>query len=43
LVHARASRRLHVNNLESVFTYEGAQEVHTLLVVEVLTGENAFR
>jgi glutaryl-CoA dehydrogenase len=33
----------HVNNLESVLTYEGTHEVHTLLVGQALTGENAFR
>jgi len=33
----------HVNNLESVLTYEGTHEVHTLVVGAALTGENAFR
>jgi glutaryl-CoA dehydrogenase len=33
----------HVNNLESVLTYEGTHEVHTLVVGNALTGENAFR
>jgi glutaryl-CoA dehydrogenase len=33
----------HINNLESVLTYEGTHEVHTLVVGEALTGENAFR
>jgi glutaryl-CoA dehydrogenase len=33
----------HVNNLESVLTYEGTHEVHTLVVGEALTGESAFR
>ena len=33
----------HVNNLESVLTYEGTHEVHTLVVGEALTGVNAFR
>ena len=33
----------HVNNLESVLTYEGTHEIHTLVVGEALTGENAFR
>jgi glutaryl-CoA dehydrogenase len=32
----------HMNNLESVLTYEGTHEVHTLVVGEALTGENAF-
>ena len=33
----------HMNNLESVLTYEGTHEVHTLVVGEALTGRNAFR
>jgi glutaryl-CoA dehydrogenase len=33
----------HMNNLESVLTYEGTHEVHTLVVGEALTGANAFR
>jgi glutaryl-CoA dehydrogenase len=33
----------HMNNLESVLTYEGTHEVHTLVVGEALTGHNAFR
>ena len=33
----------HVNNLESVLTYEGTHEVHTLVVGEALTGQSAFR
>jgi glutaryl-CoA dehydrogenase len=33
----------HMNNLESVLTYEGTHEVHTLVVGHALTGENAFR
>jgi glutaryl-CoA dehydrogenase len=33
----------HMNNLESVLTYEGTHEVHTLVVGSALTGENAFR
>jgi glutaryl-CoA dehydrogenase len=33
----------HVNNLESVLTYEGTHEVHTLVVGNAITGENAFR
>jgi len=33
----------HANNLESVLTYEGTHEVHTLVVGGALTGENAFR
>jgi glutaryl-CoA dehydrogenase len=33
----------HANNLESVLTYEGTHEVHTLVIGNALTGENAFR
>ena len=33
----------HMNNLESVLTYEGTHEVHTLSVGKTLTGINAFR
>jgi glutaryl-CoA dehydrogenase len=33
----------HMNNLESVLTYEGTHEVHTLVVGNALTGLNAFR
>jgi glutaryl-CoA dehydrogenase len=33
----------HMNNLESVLTYEGTHEVHTLVIGNALTGENAFR
>jgi glutaryl-CoA dehydrogenase len=33
----------HMNNLESVLTYEGTHEVHTLVVGQALTDENAFR
>ncbi len=32
----------HMNNLESVYTYEGANEVHLLVLGMALTGENAF-
>jgi len=32
----------HMNNLESVVTYEGTHEVHTLIVGEDITGLNAF-
>ncbi len=32
----------HLANLESVSTYEGTHEVHTLVVGEDVTGENAF-
>jgi glutaryl-CoA dehydrogenase len=33
----------HMNNLESVLTYEGTHEVHTLVVGSKLTGFDAFR
>ena len=32
----------HVCNLETVFTYEGTHEVHTLAISRALTGLNAF-
>ena len=32
----------HMNNLESVFTYEGTNEVHTLILGHAITGHNAF-
>ena len=32
----------HMNNLESVLTYEGTSEIHTLILGEVLTGERAL-
>jgi glutaryl-CoA dehydrogenase len=32
----------HMNNLESVLTYEGTSEVHTLILGQALTGLNAF-
>ena len=33
----------HMNNLESVFTYEGTNEMHTLVIGEALTGLPAYR
>jgi glutaryl-CoA dehydrogenase len=33
----------HMNNLESVLTYEGTVEMHTLVLGQVLTGQSAFR
>ncbi|WP_030527045.1 acyl-CoA dehydrogenase family protein [Phycicoccus jejuensis] len=33
----------HANNLESVLTYEGTVEMHTLVIGQALTGEAAFR
>ena len=33
----------HMNNLESVLTYEGTHEVHTLVLGKAITGLDAFR
>ncbi len=33
----------HANNLESVLTYEGTVEMHTLVLGQAMTGEAAFR
>ena len=33
----------HANNLESVLTYEGTSEIHTLILGEALTGERALQ
>ncbi|PKK15992.1 acyl-CoA dehydrogenase family protein [Thermomonospora sp. CIF 1] len=33
----------HMNNLESVLTYEGTQEVHTLVLGQAITGISAYR
>ena len=32
----------HENNLESVYTYEGTDDIHTLIIGQAITGENAF-
>ncbi|MDY0815812.1 acyl-CoA dehydrogenase family protein [Kitasatospora purpeofusca] len=32
----------HANNLESVLTYEGTSEIHTLILGEEITGESAY-
>ena len=32
----------HMNNLESVLTYEGTSEMHTLIVGQAMTGRSAF-
>ncbi len=32
----------HMNNLESVFTYEGTDDIHTLIIGQAVTGLNAF-
>jgi glutaryl-CoA dehydrogenase len=33
----------HMANLESVVTYEGTHEIHTLVVGRDVTGESAFQ
>ncbi len=33
----------HANNLESVLTYEGTSEIHTLILGEAITGESAYQ
>ena len=33
----------HMNNLESVLTYEGTSEIHTLVLGEAITGVQAYR
>src|SRR5215471_8526498 len=32
----------HMNNLESVFTYEGTDDIHTLIIGQAITGLDAF-
>lgn len=32
----------HMNNLESVYTYEGTNEIHTLILGQAITGRSAF-
>ena len=32
----------HMNNLESVLTYEGTREIHTLVLGQAITGERAL-
>jgi glutaryl-CoA dehydrogenase len=32
----------HMNNLESVYTYEGTNEIHTLILGQAITGFSAF-
>jgi glutaryl-CoA dehydrogenase len=32
----------HMNNLESVVTYEGTNEIHTLILGKALTGLDGF-
>lgn len=33
----------HMNNLESVLTYEGTHDIHTLIIGAEVTGIQAFR
>src|ERR671914_1856282 len=33
----------HMNNLESVYTYEGTHEIHTLVLGQAITGLSAFK
>jgi glutaryl-CoA dehydrogenase len=33
----------HAENLESVLTYEGTSEIHTLILGQAMTGESAFK
>ncbi|MCG8970245.1 acyl-CoA dehydrogenase family protein [Streptomyces sp. CL12-4] len=33
----------HANNLETVLTYEGTEEIHTLVVGQSVTGQSAYR
>ncbi len=37
-----APRMRHTNNLESVYTYEGTQEIHRLIIGERITGIPAY-
>ena len=32
----------HMANLESVYTYEGTHDIHTLILGQAITGFNAF-
>ena len=32
----------HMMNLETVYTYEGTNEIHTLIIGQKITGEPAF-
>ena len=32
-----------MTNLESVYTYEGTNEIHTLALGRAITGEDAYR
>lgn len=39
---AEYSAMRHMENLESVYTYEGTHDIHTLIVGQAVTGMNAF-
>ncbi len=41
-VHSEYQVMRHMCNLESVFTYEGTHDIHTLIVGQDITGLNAF-
>ena len=40
---AEYSAMRHMANLESVYTYEGTHDVHSLVLGQALTGLNAFK
>jgi glutaryl-CoA dehydrogenase len=40
---AEYSSMRHMANLESVYTYEGTHDVHSLVLGQALTGLNAFK
>jgi glutaryl-CoA dehydrogenase len=40
---AEYSAMRHMENLESVFTYEGTDDVHALILGQAVTGLNAFK
>jgi glutaryl-CoA dehydrogenase len=40
---AEYSAMRHMANLESVYTYEGTHDVHTLVLGQAITGLNAFK
>jgi glutaryl-CoA dehydrogenase len=41
-IHSEYQVMRHMCNLESVFTYEGTHDIHTLIVGQDITGLNAF-
>lgn len=41
-VHSEYQVMRHMNNIESVFTYEGTHDIHTLIVGQDITGIDAF-